>query len=154
MERKTVVCVAALVLKENMVLSVRQSQGHSLEGKWTVPWGRLEDGESPREAALRETAEEGGVVASVDGLLGVQELPDPWAGWIALAYLCRFVDGVPAPDGWETDAARFLTLDELKALDEPIEPWSKWIMQRVLRNDFTLIAESAGSPFCPSAGFI
>jgi ADP-ribose pyrophosphatase YjhB (NUDIX family) len=73
----TVVCVGAVVRRGDAVLLVRQSPGHSLAGQWTVPWGRLENGESPLAAALREVQEEGGVHAAVDGLLGVQELPEP-----------------------------------------------------------------------------
>lgn len=154
MESRTVICVGALVRDGNTVLGVRQSQGHPLEGHWTVPWGRLEDGESPSRAAVRETAEEGGVEVAVEGLLGVQELPEPWVGWVALVYLCRFLGGAPKADGWETDAARFFTLEQLSELNEPIEPWSEWIMQRVLRDDFTLVGGAAENPFSPSAGFI
>jgi ADP-ribose pyrophosphatase YjhB (NUDIX family) len=52
MEAQTVVCVAALVRKGDSILLVRQASGHSLQGQWTVPWGRLEAGESPAAAAL------------------------------------------------------------------------------------------------------
>ena len=154
MTATTVICVGALVRKDDTVLAVRQSPGHALEGQWTVPWGRVEDGESPSQAALRETAEEGGVSASVEGLLGVQELPEPWAGWIALVYLCRFEGGAPKPDGRETDAARFLNLEQLDALDEPVEPWSKWMMRRVLSDEHSSIAAVSENPFSPSAGFL
>jgi len=125
-----------------------------MEGRWTVPWGRLENGESPSGAALRETKEEAGIVASIDGLLGVQELPAPWAGWIALAYLCHHIEGTPTPDGQETDAARFLTLEQLDALGEPTEPWSAWIMRRVLRKDYTLTEADSQNPFNPEAGYV
>ena len=154
MNSETVVCVGALVRNADSLLAVRQAKGHSLEGRWTVPWGRLEGGESPSQAALRETVEEGGVVASIEGLLGVQELPEPWSGWLAVVYLCSHVRGEPKPDGLETDAARFLTLEQLDTLSEPIEPWSEWIMRRVLRDDYTLTPEGRMNPFSPSIGFL
>ena len=82
MPAQTTVCIAAVVRRADRILLVRQSPGHSLQGQWTVPWGRLEPGESPTAAALRETLEESGIHAEVEGLLGVQELPalspDPW----------------------------------------------------------------------------
>ena len=139
---------------DNALLAVRQAKGHPLHGQWTVPWGRLEDGESPSQAALREVKEEGGISASVEGLLGVQELPHPWEGWIAILYLCSYVEGRPKPDDRETDAARFLSLDQLDTLGEPIEPWSEWIMRRVLHNDYTLTEFTLGNPFSPSVGFV
>ena len=151
---ETVVCVGAVVTKADSILAIRQASGHPLEGQWTIPWGKLEAGESPSAAALRETSEEAGIVATVDGLIGVQELPDPWTGWIAVIYLCSHVDGAPTPDNRETDAARFLTLEQLDALAEPIEPWSEWLMRRVLNNDYASIGASESNPYLPSTGYI
>jgi len=60
------------------VILVRQTYGETLKGKWTVPWGFAQGGDPstyydpPHVAALRETLEEAGVVAEVDGLLGIQ----------------------------------------------------------------------------------
>ena len=75
-----VVCVGAVVCKADQVLLVRQPQGHSLQGQWTIPWGRLDPGESPSAAVLRETWEEGSVRAEIAGLLGVQEIPPTVGG--------------------------------------------------------------------------
>ena len=137
-ESRTVVCVGAVVRHGDRVLLVRQSKGHSLEGQWTVPWGHLDDGESPASAALREVREEGGIEADVEGLLGVQVLPEPWRGMIALVYLCRHVDGTPAPCDPECDAAAYFSLDDLNRCAEPLEPWSEWLVRRVLAGRFTL----------------
>jgi len=151
---ETVVCVGAVVRRGDSVLLVRQSAGHSLAGQWTVPWGRLEDGESPLAAALREVEEEGGVRAAVDGLLGIQELPEPWLGWIALVYLCSHAGGEPEPRDRETDAARYCTLAELGALREPVEPWSNWLVRRVLAGRFTLTAADASNPLTGRGSFL
>lgn len=154
MSPKTITCVGAIVVRDNALLAVRQAQGHDLEGQWTIPWGRLEDGESPSVAVIRETREEAGIEANVQGLLGIQELPRPWEGWNAIIYLCSHVDGMPRPDLRETDAARFFTLRELQALQEPIEPLSAWLMERVLRDEHTVISRSDSNPFGPSASFL
>jgi len=119
-----------------------------------VPWGRLDGGESPAAAAIREVAEEGGVRAAVEGLLGVQELPEPWPGWIALVYLCSHVDGEPEPRDRETDAARYYTLADLDALREPVEPWSSWLVRRVLAGRFTLTRVEAGNPLGGHGSFL
>lgn len=151
---ESVICIGAAVMKDARLLAVRQSTGHSLAGQWTIPWGRLEQGESPAKAVLREVHEEAGIVASVDGLLGVQELPDPWAGWIAILYRCSHVEGAPVPDDRETDAARYLSLDQLDTLGEPIEPWSEWFMRRMLSGHGTLTTLSKENPFSPEPGFV
>jgi 8-oxo-dGTP diphosphatase len=121
---KTAVFVGAVVRRSEAILLVRQSPGHPLEGQWTVPWGRVEEGESPVSAAVRETREEGGVCAKVDGLLGVQELPSPLEGCFALVYLCTHVSGMPEPRDRETNAAAYYSLRNLEELIEPVEPWS------------------------------
>ena len=90
---KTQLYVGAVVQRDGEVLLVRQSPGHSLAGQWTIPWGHVDAGESPMAAALREVLEEGGVEATVEGLLGVQELPAPLQGGVGLVYLCRHTSG-------------------------------------------------------------
>jgi ADP-ribose pyrophosphatase YjhB (NUDIX family) len=118
-----------------------------MAGQWTVPWGRLEPGESPGAAAIRETAEEGGVTVEVEGFLGIQELSKRWTGWIALAFQCRHVEGEPKPDGLETDAARYFSKDEFEAISESVEPWSRWMVRRKFAGRVTLIERAMDNPF-------
>lgn len=47
--------------KAGRILCVRQAYGQRM---WTTPGGRMESGENPLEAALRETVEEVGLVAA------------------------------------------------------------------------------------------
>jgi len=152
---ETVVCIGAIVKKESRVLLVRQAAGHSLAGQWTIPWGRLERGESAAAAALREVMEESGVVAKVEGLLGVQELPSRWQGWLAIVYQCQHVSGEAVPDGRETDAARYFSEEELDSLVEPIEPWSEWLVRRVFSGNVTITrGGDPSNPFGASVGFV
>ena len=151
---ETVVCVGALVRRADSVLLVRQSQGHPLEGQWTIPWGRLDDGESPSAAILREIAEESAITARIEGLLGFQELPEPWVGMLGLLYLCRHAAGSPAPDRRETDRARYFRAEELGSVAGALEPLSAWLCHRVLRGDFTLLKANDSGPFSPSPVYV
>jgi ADP-ribose pyrophosphatase YjhB (NUDIX family) len=146
-----VLCVGAVVLREDRALFVRQAAGHSLAGMWSIPWGIVENAESPVDAAVRETLEEGGIRAEVEGLLGIQDLPDP--GWLGIAFLCRHRGGEPRPDGYETDQARYLALEDLDAFPEPFEPWCAWLVRRVLRGEHQVTAARPENPFSPRAGF-
>lgn len=48
------------IIKDGRVLLIRSKRGMS-KGKWNGPGGHVEDGESPADAAIRETSEETGV---------------------------------------------------------------------------------------------
>ena len=145
--------VGAVVLKGESVLFIRQSPGHSLAGQWSIPWGILEDGESPSHAAVREIAEEAGVCANVDGLLGVQAIPAPSAGQLALLFRCHHASGVPTPDGRETDRARYLRADELANLREPVEPFCGWLAMQVLANRVSVLTNLDDNPYATAEGY-
>ena len=55
------VAVGALVFRENRVLLVKRNQPPG-KGFWAIPGGRLELGETLKEAAEREVREETGVI--------------------------------------------------------------------------------------------
>ena len=151
---ETVVCVGAVVRRKETVLLVRQSPGHSLERQWTIPWGEVDRGESLTAAVLREIEEEGGITAQVEGLLGVQELPEPWLGMIGILFLCTHVDGTPIPDMRETDAARYFGADQLDSIAESLEPLSAWLVRRVLANEFELLKTNNLGPYDPSPTYL
>ncbi len=49
--------VAAVIVKDNAVLLVKEATGR-YSGHWGLPKGYVDDGELPRDAALRELREE------------------------------------------------------------------------------------------------
>lgn len=57
--------------KERILLSHRRN--HNI---WNLPGGRLEEGELPTEAAIRETKEETGLKVKIKELVGVYGKPD------------------------------------------------------------------------------
>ena len=149
---KLTVCVGAVVLRANRALFVRQAKGHSLEGQWSIPWGIVDPDESPESAVIRETMEESGIKARVEGLLGFQNLRQE--GWIALLFLCQHVHGEPKSDGgFETDAADYFSLGEMESIPEPVEPWCEWLVRRVLDRKYHLIPIQLNNPYYPHHAF-
>jgi ADP-ribose pyrophosphatase YjhB (NUDIX family) len=148
---RMVVCVGAVVLNGDRMLFVRQAPEHSLAGQWSIPWGLVDGDECPEDAALRETYEEGGIRATLDGLLGFQNLQP---GWLGLIFLCRHQEGDPTADGVETDAAAYLSLPELEALGATLEPWCGWLARRVLAGTCTVAPPAMDSPYHPRKAFL
>lgn len=64
--KKLVFVVAcALVDTDNRVLLAQRPPGKSMAGLWEFPGGKLEAGETPEEALIRELAEELGIETKV-----------------------------------------------------------------------------------------
>jgi ADP-ribose pyrophosphatase YjhB (NUDIX family) len=156
-----IVCVGAVVLREEKVLFVRQTYGE-LRGRWSLPWG-FPHGADPRgfpdppeAAACRETLEESGVTAEIDGFLGIQndvrsETGEPC---LYLLFRCRHVTGTPTPDGRETDRAAYLSLADLDGLKEPVDEFCEWIARRVLEGEAQLICPEPANPYRPHLAFL
>ena len=150
---KIIACVGAVVLQGRRALFVRQAKGQSLERQWSIPWGIIEPSESPEAAALRETREEAGIEAKIEGLLGIQNLPQQ--GWLGIIFLCQHVSGVPISDGGiETDRAAYFTLKEMSNFGEPFESWCEWLARRVLQGKYRIIPAESNNPYQPRLAFL
>ena len=148
---KKIVCAGAVVIRDDKVLLVRQAEGHSLAGQWTIPWGVVEANEPPEETAVRETIEESGIISEIEGLLGYQNFK--WEAMVAFVYLCRHISGQPTPDGTETDLVGYFSLAELGTLSDPIETWTDWLIRRVLSGEYHLIFPVSDNPVKPLKAF-
>ena len=113
--------VGAIVLHESRVLLVKRGQAPAL-GKWSLPGGLVDLGETTREAVAREVAEECGVRITVGDVAGVVErVVRDEAGRIRYHYV--LVDYLALPEGTRvapgSDAAdvRWVEVDRLGELD-------------------------------------
>src|SRR6266498_4107990 len=73
MKMNSIPTVGVLIFKDNKVLLVRHGEaaGH-VTGSYGLPAGRIEKGETVKQAALRELQEETGFITTEDNL---EELP-------------------------------------------------------------------------------
>jgi 8-oxo-dGTP diphosphatase len=57
--------VAALILKDDLILACQRTRHQPMPLKWEFPGGKIEEGEQPRDAMRRELEEELGIAAEV-----------------------------------------------------------------------------------------
>lgn len=131
--------VRAAVISENKILLVKE-RGDG----WTLPGGWVDPGESPSEAAVRETKEESGYDVSAVRLIAIYDRdrqghpPCPFHVY-KLIFLCKLVGG-SARSSLETDGVSFFDQDELPALSE----------SRVLSAQLKRAFAFAGDPNLPA----
>jgi NADH pyrophosphatase NudC (nudix superfamily) len=117
-----------------------------------VPGGFIEPNETIEEAVVREVAEESGMVARVQGILGIRNRCDPDINnSLYIVLLLHPLDGEPHPDNHEVDQAGFFTLEEIRAL-EPVPAINLEIAERALSADRRLlnprtVAHSSGATY-------
>jgi 8-oxo-dGTP diphosphatase len=122
--------VAAAIVREGSVLVARRTAPAALAGKWELPGGKVQPGETQQAALRREIAEELGLVLTVGERIGDPlELPD---GAILRCY-AAVTDGA-APTLAEHDELRWVVPGELESIDWlPADRLLMGALEQVLR---------------------
>ncbi|MDP8936960.1 MAG: NUDIX domain-containing protein [Actinomycetota bacterium] len=110
-------CVGAIAISGERLLLVRRGHGPAA-GKWSVPGGRVEAGETLAEAVVRELAEETGIEAVCDKLVGWVERIGPASHYVILDFAVTVLvdpDVVPTAGGDAAEAA-WVPLDQVAYL--------------------------------------
>ena len=101
--------VGAALVRDGRVLAARRTAPAATAGRWEFPGGKVEVGETPEAALVREIAEELGVTIAVRRwLAGAVPIGTAYELTVAIADV---VAGEPDPV--EHDEVRWLTTDEL-----------------------------------------
>jgi 8-oxo-dGTP diphosphatase len=112
-------CAAsAAIFRDGSVLLIERAKG-ALKGRWSLPGGHIEPGETARAAAVREVREETGVEADILGLVDIHDVilrrPDDTllAHYLIAVHWGRWRAGEPCA-GSDASAARFVRIDDIE----------------------------------------
>ncbi|MFJ4838700.1 (deoxy)nucleoside triphosphate pyrophosphohydrolase [Streptomyces sp. NPDC088746] len=108
------VVVAGAVCDGGRLLAARRSAPPELAGRWELPGGKLERGESGEQALVRELREELGVEAEP-----LERIPGEWPlkpGLVLQVWTVRLLSGEPTPLE-DHDELRWLAPEETDSVD-------------------------------------
>lgn len=108
--------VAARVVRAGMVLLVQEASG-AHKGKWGLPKGRVDQGESPETASLRELKEETGHQGQVMGLAGVRTALRNDGPAVFLCYDVHVEGDVVAHVNEEISSIKWFTLTQCASVE-------------------------------------
>lgn len=111
---KTVRVVAAIICdsinEKNQIFATARGYG-DFKGQWEFPGGKIEEGETPQQALVREIKEELEVTITVGELIDTIEYDYPTFHLSMDCFWCEVIDGELKL--LEAEAAKWLTKDTL-----------------------------------------
>ena len=110
---KTIEVVAAIILKEGRIFATQRGYGE-FKGWWEFPGGKIESGECPKDALVREIREELDAEIEVRQLLDTVEWDYPNFHLTMHCFICSLLSESLHLN--EHEAATWLTLDTLNSV--------------------------------------
>lgn len=125
--RLTLVVAVALIDVDNRVLIAQRPEGKAMAGLWEFPGGKLEQGERPEEALIRELKEELNIETKAACLAPLSFASHGYEDFHLLMplYICRRWWGTPTPQEGQNlkwVRAKDLRSYPMPAADGPLIP--------------------------------
>ena len=133
---KTFAChfigVGGVVIHDNQVLLVKLTYGPA-KGKWLIPGGLVDCGESLQEALVREILEETGVEVTPQGIIGLRSMVRTKDHLTDLycVFLCKVISKPDFlnSDDVEVSEVKWLSLDEINT-DPLVTSYTKYVIEK------------------------
>lgn len=113
-ERKTINVAAAIIKNENQIFVTQRGYGAFKDG-WEFPGGKIEKGETPEQALIREIREELDTEIEIGELVDIVEYDYPDFHLTMHCFLCTVKSGNLVLK--EHEAAKWLTKETLHSVD-------------------------------------
>ena len=126
---KTIRVVAAVIKNENKIFATARGYGE-FKGQWEFPGGKIEAGETPQEALVREIKEELETTIQVADLIDTIEYDYPTFHLSMDCYWCDVVEGELKL--LEAESARWLSKEEL--YDVKWLPADILLIEKIMKN--------------------
>lgn len=110
---KTINVVAAIIIKDNKIFATQRGYGEFKDG-WEFPGGKVDQGEAPENAIVREIKEELDTVIEVKEYFDTVEYDYPNFHLSMKCYICTVVSG--KLELLEHEAAKWLDKDSLDSV--------------------------------------
>ena len=111
---KTIKVVAAIIIHENKIFATQRGYGEFKDG-WEFPGGKIEPGETPQQALVREIKEELDIEIEVKDFLETVEYDYPEFHLSMDYFFCTIKSGELVLK--EHEAAKWLTVETLDSVD-------------------------------------
>lgn len=111
------VVVGAAIVRGGTVLAAQRARPPELAGRWELPGGQVEPGESEVAGLRRECREELGADVEILRRFGPDLPLGSRAARVLRVYLCELASGSPEPVAREHSELRWVAADQLHALD-------------------------------------
>jgi 8-oxo-dGTP diphosphatase len=108
-------CVGAVAVLDGNLLLIRRGHGPAA-GCWSVPGGRVEEGELLAEAIVREVAEETGLECVCGNFVGWVERLDEGHHFVILDFEVTVLDDRPPTAGTDAAEAAWVPLADVTDL--------------------------------------
>lgn len=120
MKRVVLVAAVALIDADNRVLIAQRPEGKSMAGLWEFPGGKVDAGETPEAALVRELHEELGIETRQSCLAPIAFASHAYESFHLLMplYVCRQWRGTPHPR--EGQKLKWVAVQALR--DYPMPP--------------------------------
>lgn len=106
--RKAVRCY---LIKDNEVVVTKYKKGNKKEGYYDIPGGKIEEGEIPKQTAIREMKEETGIEIQNLKYKGIMTIEYPDRMFIFDTFITKEYEG--EPQEFEENTSEWIDIDEL-----------------------------------------
>ena len=117
--KRLLVTAVALIDADGRVLLAKRPEGKTLAGLWEFPGGKVEEGERPEDALIRELKEELGINVELSCLAPLTFASHAYPDFHLLMplYVCRRWKGIP--QALEGQELKWVRAKELRSLPMP-----------------------------------